>query len=141
VRQVLRTEAGGLLVEDKVLSIALHYRETPELAARAETLAQSLAMESQGILSVQPGNMVVELKPSASHKGDVVRRFLADPSCRGRRPVFVGDDLTDESGFEAALTGGGHGVLVGAARATAARYGLPGVAAVWSWLSRAGSAA
>jgi trehalose 6-phosphate phosphatase len=136
VRQALRTEAGGLLVEDKALSIALHYRETPELAAWAESLAQSLAVESKGILSVQPGHMVVELKPFAARKGDVVRLFLADPSFRGRRPVFIGDDLTDESGFEAALAAGGHGVLVGASRPTAARFGLAGVGAVRSWLSQ-----
>ena len=48
---------------------------------------------------------------------------------------MLGDDLTDEDGFRAAEALGGFGVLVGPPRETAARYGLPDVAAVLAWLN------
>ena len=54
----------------------------------------------------------------------------------GAPPLFVGDDLTDEAGFAAAEQAGGAGILVGAARETAASYGLADVAAVHSWLGQ-----
>jgi trehalose 6-phosphate phosphatase len=52
----------------------------------------------------------------------------------GTTPVFIGDDVTDETAFAAVRTLGGHGILVGPARATAAAYGLPHPAAVRAWL-------
>ena len=55
----------------------------------------------------------------------------------GARPVFVGDDLTDEDGFSAAFSLGGEGVLVGPPRQTAARRRLDNVDAVIAWLSQA----
>ncbi len=59
---------------------------------------------------------------------------MAEPPFRGAEPVFVGDDLTDEFAFEAARDLGGHGVLVGPERATAASFRLEDVAAVLAWL-------
>jgi len=53
---------------------------------------------------------------------------------RGARPVFMGDDLTDEPGFEAAAKLGGAGILVGPARPTRARYRLESVATAIAWL-------
>ncbi len=87
--------------------------------------------------SVQHGNMVVELRPHGATKGDALRALMREPDFSGARPVFVGDDLTDEHGFEAAAQLGGAGILVGPARATAARYRLDSVAAVSQWLDGA----
>jgi trehalose 6-phosphate phosphatase len=85
-------------------------------------------------LSVQSGKMVAELRPAGADKGDAVRAFMAEPPFAGARPVFVGDDLTDEDAFRAAADLGGGGVLVGPARDSAARWRLAGVAAVSDWL-------
>jgi trehalose 6-phosphate phosphatase len=62
---------------------------------------------------------------------------MAEPPFAGARPVFVGDDLTDEHAFEAAGRLGGEGVLVGPPRPTAARWRLDGVAEVTRWLEAA----
>jgi trehalose 6-phosphate phosphatase len=62
---------------------------------------------------------------------------MAEPPFAGARPVFIGDDLTDEDGFEAAGRLGGFGVLVGAPRTTAARFQLDDVEAALAWLERA----
>lgn len=128
-------QAEGMLVEDKGMAIALHFRQRPALGARAGRLAAQIADLSDGALAVQPGRMVVELKPKGADKGAAVEAFLATPAFAGSRPVFVGDDLTDEAGFRAAAAAGGHGVLVGQRTPTAATHALPDVGAVHRWLA------
>ena len=49
--------------------------------------------------ALQSGKRVVELKPSGKDKGEAVREFMQEAPFRGRTPVFVGDDVTDEHGF------------------------------------------
>ena len=85
-------------------------------------------------LMLQPGSFVVEIRCRGGDKGDIVNRLLRDRPFLGRRPVFIGDDLTDEHGFAAASRGGGFGILVGGDRETGARHRLPGPAAVKAWL-------
>jgi trehalose 6-phosphate phosphatase len=124
-----------LLVEEKPASVALHYRRAPERAAEAEALAEDLA-ERTG-LTLQPGKMVVELRPHGADKGDALRRIMREPPFAGARPWFVGDDLTDEHAFAAAAQLGGGGILVGPQRDTAAVWRFDDVAAVASWLEDA----
>jgi trehalose 6-phosphate phosphatase len=122
----------GLHLETKAYGAALHYRADPSLAERAEAFAGSLA-EEHGLM-VKRGKYVVELVPHGADKGAAVRGFMGEAPFTGARPVFVGDDVTDEDGFEAAGQFGGFGVLVGRRNVTAARYGLPDPAAVIRWL-------
>ncbi len=60
-------------------------------------------------MDVQRGAMVVELRPTGATKGDALRAFMTEPDFAGARPVFVGDDLTDEHGFAAAAGLGRRG--------------------------------
>lgn len=122
----------GVIVEDKVVSAGLHYRQAPESTADANALAGRLADETGLIL--QPGHMVLELKTPGADKGTAVAAFMAEAPFSGAVPVMLGDDLTDEAGFRAADALGGFGVLVGPLRETAARYGLPDVPDVLDWL-------
>jgi len=122
----------GLIVEDKGVSAGLHYRGAPVFAAGAMALARRLAAETGLVL--QAGDLVVEMKTPGTSKGTAVRAFMAEAPFAGALPVMVGDDLTDEDGFEAATALGGFGVLVGAERRTAARYRLADVEAVLGWL-------
>lgn len=125
----------GLLLEDKGLSLALHYRMAPRLAGYAHRLARTLVPRLGPAYVVQPGKRVVEMKPAGTDKGAAVLAFMAEPPFRGRTPVFVGDDVTDEHGFGMVNRLEGHSVKVGPGR-TAARWRLPGVAAVQAWLER-----
>ncbi len=125
----------GVLVEDKDLGVALHYRQAPEIAGAAIREAERVARLTG--LTLQPGRMVMELRTPGPTKGDSVRAFMAEPPFAGARPIFLGDDLTDEDGFEAVARLGGFGVLVGAPRATAARFRLDDVEAALAWLERA----
>ena len=131
----LADQHPGLLVEDKPFGIALHYRQAPDQAERAAAVMAELARESG--LTLQEGKMVIELRPAGADKGDAVRIFMQQPEFAGARPLFLGDDLTDEHAFEAAAALGGAGILVGPPRPTAAGWRLDDVNSAIAWLSRA----
>lgn len=128
----LAAEKPGLILEDKGLSIALHYRLAPSFGAAVAATAERLS-RAHG-LRLQPGDMVSELLTPGLGKGGAVRAFMAEPPFEGALPIFMGDDLTDEDGFAAARALGGYGVLAGPPRATRASCRLPGVEAVRAWL-------
>lgn len=130
--QAFAADRPGLLVEDKTASLALHYRAAPGQAESARALVDRLAAKLG--LKAQRGAAVVELRTPGPDKGDAVAAFLSEPTFAGCRPVFVGDDLTDEDGFAFAERAGGQGVLVGPDRPTAASRRLADVAAVLDWL-------
>jgi trehalose 6-phosphate phosphatase len=130
--EMLAEEHPGVIVEEKPYGAALHYRLAPEAGPACDALAEQIA--AQAGFAIQHGKMVVELRMRGADKGDAVRRFMAEPPMAGTRPIFVGDDLTDEAGFRAAEELGGWGVLVGGPRKTAARYRLADVDRVHEWL-------
>jgi trehalose 6-phosphate phosphatase len=125
----------GLIVEEKGASVALHFRMARGCAAEARVLAHRLAAETGLVL--QDGDMVEELRTPGPDKGDSIRDFMTTDLFRGARPVFAGDDVTDEHGFEDVHELGGFGVLVGRARPTAARFGLRSVEDLMAWLEAA----
>lgn len=123
----------GALVEDKGEAMALHWRARPEAADALRAFADRAVQRLPGY-QLQPGDMVAELRPRRANKGSAIEAFLAEPPFRGRQPVFVGDDLTDEYGFRAVDAQQGMGVLVGDRGGSAARYRLADIAAVHAWL-------
>jgi trehalose 6-phosphate phosphatase len=125
----------GVVVERKPLGAALHFREAPEAEAHCLALASELAARHG--LFLQPGKMVIELRAPGGDKGTAIRWLVTNRQMAGYRPVFIGDDITDEAGFVAAADLGGAGILVGPPRPTAARYRLAGVEAVLDWLEQA----
>ncbi|WP_375270526.1 trehalose-phosphatase [Sphingomonas sp.] len=128
----------GVLVEDKPFGVGLHYRQAPTEEAEACELARQLAAEHD--LHLQLGKMVAELRLPGADKGSALKTLMAEPGRAATRPVFMGDDVTDEAAFAAARELGGAGILVGPARETHARYRLDDVAATLAWL-RAGAEA
>lgn len=126
----------ALLLEDKVLTVALHYRQAPQLASYVHQLMGRLTREAGAGLELQCGKRVVEIKPAGIDKGSAVTDFLSEPPFRGRRPVFLGDDLNDEHAFAAVNRLNGVSIKVGPG-ASCARYRLPDVSAVRQWLSDA----
>jgi trehalose 6-phosphate phosphatase len=79
----------GLLLEDKGLTLALHYRQAPHLAAYAQRLMTRLMQEAGGGLELQKGKRVIEIKPAGIDKGTAVAEYLAESPFRGRHPVFI----------------------------------------------------
>jgi len=128
-----------LLIEDKGAAIALHYRALPELASQLHKAVAESLREGEGYL-LQPGKMLLEVRPEGRDKGTAIDDFMAESPFAGKLPVFVGDDLTDEHGFAAVERLGGWTVKVGPGR-TVARFRLPHPAAVQRWLMAPISAA
>ncbi len=126
----------GVLAEDKGISIALHFRGIPTLGPACRRIVDECAAASHGQLERLDGNMVVELKPANVKKAAAMSAYMNEPPFAGRRPVFVGDDLTDESAFVAVSQTNGYGVIVGARAPTAATTRLPTVAALHAWLTK-----
>lgn len=109
-----------LIVENKRGSLALHYRQAPELEALCLRTMQEAVDASPG-LTLLRGKMVAEAKPGGSSKGHAIEHFLAEPPFAGRTPVFIGDDITDEAGFSTVQRLGGLGIKVGDGATVASR--------------------
>ena len=90
----------GILLEDKGYSLALHYRLAPH-AEKAIYAAVSLIRADlpNALIEVLPGKAVCEIKHSGFTKATGVRELMTHEPFRGRRPFFIGDDVTDESVF------------------------------------------
>jgi trehalose 6-phosphate phosphatase len=90
----------GILLEDKGYSLALHYRLAPH-AEKAIYAAVSLIRADlpSAPIEVLPGKCVCEIKHSGFNKASGVRELMMHEPFRGRRPFFIGDDVTDESVF------------------------------------------
>lgn len=108
----LAAQHPRLRVENKRGSVALHYRQAPELEPLCLQAMQAAVEESPG-LTLLRGKMVVEAKPGGASKGQAIEAFLKEPPFAGRMPVFVGDDFTDEVGFSTVQRMRGLGVKVG----------------------------
>lgn len=124
----------GSIVEDKGLSIALHFRLASACGAEAVALADRLVAELGGGFRVQHGKMMVEVRPDGGTKGSVIDSFMMEPPFAGRIPVFVGDDVTDEDGFAAVNRRNGLSMRVGDAAHSAARFRVDSVMALLGWL-------
>lgn len=102
----------GLWVEEKHGALALHYRQAPELQTLCvETMGEAVR-SSLGLLLME-GKMIVEIKAAGVSKGTAIRDFLAEAPFAGYRPLFIGDDTTDEAGFDHVQRVGGIGLKVG----------------------------
>jgi trehalose 6-phosphate phosphatase len=90
----------GILLEDKGYSLALHYRLAPH-AEKAIYEAVSLIRADlpNAPIEVLPGKSVCEIKHSGFTKASGVRELMTREPFKGRRPLFIGDDVTDESVF------------------------------------------
>ena len=90
----------GILLEDKGYSLALHYRLAPH-AEKAIYAAVSLIRADlpDAPIEVLPGKQVCEIKHSGFTKASGVRELMSHPPFKGRKPFFIGDDVTDESVF------------------------------------------
>jgi trehalose 6-phosphate phosphatase len=125
----------GVVIEVKSLGVAVHYRMAPACADEAQRLAARF-VGTNGVV-LQTGKMMVELRAGGHDKGSGIAALLEHAPFAGTRPIFAGDDVTDEAGLAVVAEMGGIGVLVGPQRETAAAYRLDDVAAVRGWLETA----
>jgi trehalose 6-phosphate phosphatase len=123
----------GILLEDKGYSLALHYRLAPH-AEKAIYAAVSLIRADlpNAPIEVLPGKCVCEIKHSGFNKASGVRELMTREPFRGRRPLFVGDDVTDETVFSIMADLGGLAFSVGRrARGVAGYFDDPSDVRAW----------
>ena len=103
----------GTLLEDKGRTGAVHFRLAPQFEAVVRRVVADVAANLGPSYDVQGGNMMLEIKPSGFSKGAAIEDFMQEPPFSGRRPVFLGDDLTDLDGFQVVEARGGISIGVG----------------------------
>ena len=107
----------GILIEDKGFSVAIHYRLNPEIAPNLrDALRELIASEPWQGLEIEDAHYAFEVKRATFDKGKAVALFLTHEPFRGRTPIFIGDDTTDEFGFAAVTACGGRAYSVGRPR-------------------------
>jgi len=119
----------GVLLEEKSFGLAVHWRGAPSRATALTALVQSLAAAHPG-LAIQHAHQAIEIRAAGPDKGKALEFFMRAPPFAGRKPIFIGDDLTDEPAIAAANRLGGIGLHV-------ARDFSGGPASVRAWLAGA----
>ncbi len=122
----------GTIIEDKGRNIAVHYRLAPQYGDLVRRSVAAITAPLADDYQLQDGLMMVEIKPRGYNKGSAIHAFMREAPFAGRRPVFVGDDLTDRDGFSAVESL--NGVSIGVGDRVQGRYQLPDVGSVRRWL-------
>jgi trehalose 6-phosphate phosphatase len=122
----------GTLLEDKGRTIGLHYRMAPQYEEEMRQAVGAIVQSLGRNYHVQAGKMLLEIKPRGFSKATAIKAFMHEPPFSGRRPVFVGDDLTDQDGF--AMVESQGGISIGVGDRVRGQYELADVAAVRNWL-------
>jgi trehalose 6-phosphate phosphatase len=131
----LQDEGKGIVVEDKVFAVALHYRLAPHLASWLEQSALAvLEHYPNPEIGLMHGKAVIEVKRAGVSKGTAFRDLMRVAPFAGRRAVFLGDDVTDETVFAALPEFGGYGISVGRSM-KGARFCFSRAADVRAWLA------
>lgn len=108
-----RSLDADILIEDKGYSLALHYRNAPHAKGRLRRHIEAVRVDfPEEALEFLPGKAVFEIKRPGVDKGESVRRLMRHAPFSGRQPVFVGDDVTDDSVFAALPALGGIGFSI-----------------------------
>lgn len=125
----------GVRLEQKSRVLAFHYRAVPEVEQSLLDAVMQL-VSSHADYGIQTGKMVIELRPQGVNKGNGVSKLMEAAAFRGRQPIMVGDDRTDEDAMAVCLEMGGSAVHVGKGESIAPNR-LEASADVWNWLKEA----
>ena len=120
-------------IEDKSLTMAIHYRRAPKLEEKVLKFVNKL-IEGEKHFHAISGNMVIEIKPLGVDKGQSIALFMENEPFVDKLPIFIGDDVTDEDGFRYINANNGISIKVGTRTSSLARYNLDNVNAVHDWL-------
>ncbi|MBX9700108.1 MAG: trehalose-phosphatase [Acetobacteraceae bacterium] len=101
----------GVLLERKQAGFVLHYRRRPDIGAQLHAALAAL-LGTGSAFEIMPAACAWEVRPRGIDKGVAVRQLMRHSPFRGRAPVFIGDDVTDEDGIAAARALGGSGLRV-----------------------------
>jgi len=132
--QALVAAHPGTLLEDKDRTVGLHFRLAPQFEEVLGAAVIEIAKPLGNNYHIQGGKMLWEIKPRGFSKATAIQAFMKESPFSGRRPVFVGDDLTDQDGF--AMVDALGGISVGVGDRVRGQFFLPDVTAVHGWLQQ-----
>jgi trehalose 6-phosphate phosphatase len=121
-------------IEPKGSSVAVHYRAAPWAGPAIEAALRRLLDRGPEHLILCPGRKVFEVVPAHISKGSALERLTQLPAFRLRRPIMIGDDVSDESALEAAVRLGGRGLKVAGEHFPKETAHFAGPAHVRAWL-------
>lgn len=124
----------GVLLEDKGMALALHFRGARGARAEAHLVVADIAAGLDPAFTVLQGSHVLEIKPANLNKASAIDAFMKEPPFAGRVPVYIGDDITDFDGFSAVRRNDGIDIAVG--DRVSARWALADPQAVRNWLTQ-----
>jgi alpha,alpha-trehalase len=132
---------GGVVIQNKGLTLSIHYRlaRDTEVGRIKELSFEAIGYsQATGGLQVTKGKEVLEVRPPVEwDKGKAIEWLMEMYRTPGSLPIFAGDDVTDEDGFEASHKVGGICVLVGRRNASSsADYYLDSSEQLYHWLER-----
>jgi len=127
-------DRNKLLLEKKRGAICVHFRSNPSLAIECRRQIERIAQHFSAVRTLH-GDMVSEALWSQRNKGHALIDFMAETPFRGKRPIAIGDDVTDEDAFEAAQRAGGIGIKIGKGK-TRARIRIETRKPLLAWLHR-----
>lgn len=133
--QALGRAHPGVIVEKKPSSIAIHYRLAPEAGSDIEAGLERILDSGPDHLILCPGRKVFEVVPRHISKGTALERLLGPAPFRGRRPIMIGDDVSDQSALDVATRLGGIGLRVAGEHFHRDAADFGGTAEVRAWLS------
>lgn len=123
-----------LRLEYKDYSVALHYREYPQSAQLAEKIALHIVKGFPDFY-IKAGQYVWEIAPKTANKGHAIRHIQQALALKQHYPIFIGDDVTDEDGFQVINQIGGMSIKVGRG-STQAHYGVQDIQACAEFLEQ-----
>ena len=126
---------NNLKVENKGSNLTVHFRNSTIHRKKFKTTIMKL-VKHESELTFLEGKEVLEIKPQHHDKGTAIAFFMKTKPFLNRIPVFIGDDVSDEDGFETINKQGGLSVRVGKYKKSKANYFLPDVKSVHKILNQ-----
>jgi trehalose 6-phosphate phosphatase len=123
----------GVVIERKTGAVAMHFRLRPDFEKRCLALAREIIRDRPGLDMIK-GKMVCEIRLHGNDKGAVIATFLEERPFKGRKPIFAGDDATDEPGFVSVNARDGVSIKIGE-NPTAAKFRAANVLELRNWLN------
>ncbi|WP_338049283.1 trehalose-phosphatase [Rosenbergiella gaditana] len=124
----------GVRLEKKSIAFALHYRQAPTAQQALHELANTIVKRYPDF-KVQAGKCVWEIKPRACDKGKAISYLMQTSPFIGRIPVFIGDDMTDEAGFQYVNRQQGISIKIGCGESEAT-HRIDNVTQLYQWLDQ-----
>ena len=128
-------EEDNIEIENKGSNLTVHFRNsTCQRKIIKKTIINLIKHEPE--FTLIHGKEVLEIKPISHDKGTAISYFMKTKPFFNRRPIFIGDDVSDEDGFETVNKKNGWSVRVGKHETTSAKYFLPNVSSVHEILNQ-----